>query len=219
MKGPVKGPVKGPLKKERAAPRLDDLVSALAAGELDPVEAERIRAELARNPELARLYGEIRAVRSGMADFAAGAPAPPAELRERILAATMPRFRTLYGRRTNYWPTWLAAAAAAVLLLFFQPPLVRGALESLPRASEGVSNLRAAANRQTDRTLAELGVLRASVSFALEDQMDRWGDRLRDLERATRRRDELASAAADPEPPGDNPDPAGARNPMRDTAP
>lgn len=177
----------------RSDGRLRDLASALAAGELDQAEAQRVRAYLAQDPELARLYGEIRAVRRSLADSAAGAATPPPDLRDHILTATLPRFRSLYVRRTHYWPTWLAAAAAAAMLLFFQPPLVRGALESLPRASEGVSSLRAVANRQTDRALAEFGVLRASVSFALEDQMDRWGDRLRDLERATRHRDEVLS--------------------------
>ena len=169
-----------------------ELVSGLAAGELEPAEAQRIRARLARDPELARLYGEIRAVRRGLTDFAAGAGSPPRELRDRILAETLPRFRALYRPRSNYWPTWLAAAAAAAALLFFQPPPVRGALETLPRASDGVSALRAAANRQTDRALAELGVLRASISFALEDRMDRLGERLRDLERATRHRNDVA---------------------------
>ena len=174
---------------------MEELVSALAAGELEAAEAQRVRARLARDPELARLYGELRAVRRSLADFAATAKPPPPELRDRILTATLPQLRALYRRRPGYWPTWLAAAAAAAALLFFQPPLVRGALDALPRASDGVSNLRAAANRQTDRALAELAVLRASVSFALEDQMDQLGDRLRDLERATRHRAELTSAA------------------------
>ena len=211
----------------RSDARLRDLASALTAGELDDAEAQEVRARLAQDPELARLYGEIRAVRRGLADFAAGAGPSPPELSGRILAATLPRFRTLYGRRANYWPTWVAAAAAAAMMLFFQPPLVRGALESLPRASEGVNSLRAAANRQTDRALAELGVLRASVSFALEDQMDRLGDRLRDLERATRHRDELASAPGSapeppgsaPEPPGSAPKPPAAEDPQGGTAP
>ena len=186
--------------------RFRDLVSALAAGELDRAEAQRVRARLAEDPELARLYGEIRAVRRSLDDFAAGAATPLPGLEERILAATLPAFRSLYARRTHYWPTWLAAAAAAAMLLFFQPPLVRGALESLPRASDGVSSLRAAANRHTDRALAELGVFRASVSFALEDQMDRLEDRLRDLERATRHRDRLLSPESDAGPAsGDDP--------------
>ena len=133
--------------------------------------------------------------------------------RSRSWLRRCPRFRTLYGRRTNYWPTWLAAAAAAAALLFFQPPLVRGALEALPSASDGVTNLRAAANRQTDWALAELGVLQASLSFALEDRMDRLGDRLRDLERATRRRNEQASASAT------GPDGAPIRDPAGDIAP
>ncbi|MDE2658989.1 MAG: hypothetical protein OXI45_02135 [Acidobacteriota bacterium] len=178
----------------RSDDRFRDLVSALAAGELKPAEAQRVRARLTEDPELARLYGEIRAARRSLDDFAAGTATPPPGLEGRILAATLPAFRSLYVRRTHYWPTWLAAAAAAAMLLFFQPPLVRGALESLPRASDGVSSLRAAANRHTDRALAEFGVLRASVSFALEDQMDRLEDRLRDLERATRHRDALLSA-------------------------
>ena len=193
----------------RVTDRLRDLVSALAAGELDEAEAQRVRARLAEEPELALLYGEIRAVRRGLADFAAGAEAPRPDLQGRILAATLPRFRSLYVRRTHYWPTWLAAAAAAAALLFFQPPLVRGALDSLPRASDGVSSLRAAASRQADRTLAEFGVLRASISFALEDQMDQLGDRLRDLERATRHRDQLLSAPESDADPAASPDPQG----------
>jgi anti-sigma factor RsiW len=206
------------LTDARSDGRLRDLASALAAGELDQVEAQRVREHLARDPELARLYGEIRAVRRSLADSAAGAATPPPDLRGRILAATLPQFRSLYVRRTHYWPTWLAAAAAAAMLLFFQPPLVRGALESLPRASEGVSSLRAAANRQTDRALAEFGVLRASVSFALEDQMDRWGDRLRDLERATRRRDELLSDPGS-DPPAPGPDAPNADSAQGEAAP
>ncbi|MCY4626957.1 MAG: hypothetical protein OXE58_05220 [Acidobacteria bacterium] len=193
----------------RLKDRLEDLVSALAAGELDQAEAQRVRARLAENPELAQLYGEIRAVRRGLANFAAGAETPPADLQGRILAATLPKFRSLYARRTHYWPTWFAAAAAAAMLLFFQPPLVRGALDSLPRASDGVSSLRAAANRQADRALAEFGVLRASVSFALEDQMDQLGDRLRDLERATRQRDELLSESESGSDPASTDDPQG----------
>ena len=208
------------MSDSRSDARLRDLASALTAGELDDAEAQEVRARLARDPGLAQIYGEIRVVRRGLADFAAGAGPSPPELRERILAATLPRFRTLYVRRANYWPTWVAAAAAAAMMLFFQPPLVRGALESLPRASEGVSSLRAAANRQTDRALAEFGVLRASVSFALEDQMDRLGDRLRDLERATRHRDELAAApGSDPEPPGSDPKPTATGDPQGGTAP
>lgn len=197
----------------RSKDRLRDLVSALAAGELDQAEAQRVRARLAEDPELAALYGEIRAVRRSLDDFAAGAATPPPGLEGRILAATLPSFRSLYVRRTHYWPTWLAAAAAAAMLLFFQPPLVRGALDSLPRASDGVSSLRAAANRHTDRALAEFGVLRASVSFALEDQMDQLGDRLRDLERATRHRDELLS------PPEPDAGPAPSNDPQGDAAP
>ncbi len=210
MTDPLVDPLVDPLSDSRSEARLEELVSALAAGELDQDGAQRVRSRLARDPELARLYGEIRAVRHGLADFAAGSERIPPDLDARILAATLPRFRALYVRRTNYWPTWLAAAAAAVMLLFFQPPPVRGALESLPRASEGVTSLREAANRHTDRALAELGVLRASVSFALEDQMDRWGDRLRDLERATRRRDDLLSApVSSPGPAATGPAPGG----------
>ena len=197
----------------RSDDRFRDLVSALAAGELDRTEAQRVRARLAEDPELARLYGEIRAVRRSLDDFAAGAATPPRDLEGRILAATLPTFRSLYARRTHYWPTWFAAAAAAAMLLFFQPPLVRGALESLPRASDGVSSLRAAANRHTDRALAEFGVLRASVSFALEDQMDRLEDRLRDLERATRHRDELVSALESDPDPASRDDPQGEVSP------
>ena len=195
----------------------DDLapsrISALAAGELSAADAQKVRAELARDAGLARLYGELRAVRRSFVLFAAEADADRPALREQILTATLPRFRSLYGRRTSFWPTWLAAAAAAAVVLLAQPPPVRGALDGLAAASEGVSNLRAAASRHTDRALAELGVLRASLGVALEDRMDRLGDRLRDLERATRRRDGRARAAAGIEsaPATDLPD--------RDTAP
>ena len=168
----------------------DPRISALAAGELDDAEAQRVRAGLSGNPERARLYGELRGVHRALGDFAAGAEEERAGLRERILASTLPRFRSLYRGRTAYWPTWLAAAAAAAVVLLVQPPPVRGALDSLAVASEGMSSLTAAASRQTSRALAELRVLRASLGVALEDRMDRLGDRLRDLERATRRRDE-----------------------------
>ena len=165
-------------------------ISALAAGELDAVEAQHLRTRLAEDPELARRYGEILAVRRALADFVAGPfPARPG-LDERILAVTLPRCRALPARRRNYWPTWLAAAAAAAAFVFvFEPP-------PLAWASHEVGRLRANVARTTDRAVAELGVLRASLSLALEDRLDRLGDRLRDLEQATRRRDGRAEAPA-----------------------
>ena len=67
-----------PLTDAHSKDRLGDLVSALAAGELDPAEAQRVRARLAEDPELARLYGEIRAARRGLADLPPPArEAPP----------------------------------------------------------------------------------------------------------------------------------------------
>ena len=207
---PVEAPVETPTEAQA-----ETQVSELAAGDLAPAEAARVRKRLARDPELANLYGEIRAVQRGLLDFAAAAGPPPVDLEGRILARTLPRFRALYGRRPNYWPTWAAAAAAAAAFLFFQPPLVRGALETLPRVSEGMTVLRAAANRQTDRAVAEFGVLRASVAFALEDRMDRLNDRLRDLERATRHRGEVTDGA----PNGVLTGPGSVETPRGDTAP
>ncbi len=173
-------------------PWIEPRISALAAGELDDAEAARVREEMSRSPRRARLYGELRSVHRALQDFRGGANQERPELRKRILSVTLPPFRALYGRRGRYWPTWLAAAAAAVLVLFLEPPPLRSALDSLAAASTGVSELRAAAIRQTDRALVELAVLRASLGIALEDRMDRLGDRLRDLERATRRRDDRA---------------------------
>ncbi|MDE2880991.1 MAG: hypothetical protein OXP70_04005, partial [Acidobacteriota bacterium] len=89
----------------RSKDRLRDLVSALAAGELDQAEAQRVRARLAKDPELAALYGEIRAVRRGLADYAGGRAAPPAGQRGPQQAPPPPYFRTRKIRGAPKKPT------------------------------------------------------------------------------------------------------------------
>ena len=176
---------------------LERRAAELAAGELSEQEAQPVRRELARDPELARFYREHRSLSRAFLFPTEGARPRDPELRERILAATLPRFRRLYGRRAAFWPAWLTVAAAVILVCIIQPPVVRGAFEALPRAARGLHRLQTEASRRTDRVLAELSVLRASFQVAMEDRMDRMGDRLRDVERATRRRDRAAAPRSD----------------------
>ena len=173
------------------AERLEAL-SALAAGELDEKEARLLRQELRRDPARARLYGEFCLARRALSDFAAAAEAESGaagsrpELRERILAATLPAFRQRYRRRTVYWPTWVAAAAAILAVALVRPPPLDGALDRLFEATGGVGRLAEAATDTGKNAAAELDTLRASLGAAFDDRMDRLGDRLRDLEEATR---------------------------------
>ena len=177
----------GPIPAERL-----EALSALAAGELDEKEARLLRQELRRDPALARLYGEFCLARRALSDFAAAAEAESGasgsrpELRERILAATLPAFRKRYRRRAVYWPTWVAAAAAILAVALVRPPPLDGALDRLFEATGGVGRLAEAATDTGKNAAAELDTLRASLGAAFDDRMDRLGDRLRDLEEATR---------------------------------
>ena len=169
-----------------------EALSALAAGELDEKEARQLREEMGRDPELARAYGEFCLARRALSDFAAAAEAESAgsgsrpELRDRILAGTLPEFRRRYRRRAAYWPTWVAAAAAIIAVAVVRPPPLDGALDRLFAAAGGVDRLTEAATDTGSRAAAELDTLRASLGAAFDDRMDRLGDRLRDLEEATR---------------------------------
>lgn len=178
----------GPIAAERLA-----ALSALAAGELGEKEARLLREEMGRDPELARVYGEFCLARRALSDFAAAADAVPGgggsrpELRERILARTLPEFRRRYRRRAAYWPTWVAAAAAIIAVAIVRPPPLDRPLDRLfAAAGGGVDRLTEAATDPGSRAAAELDTLRASLGAAFDDRMDELGDRLRDLEEATR---------------------------------
>ncbi len=179
-------------------------VSALAAGELEGAEAAAVRKELARDPALARRYGELRRVHRALRDYRAGVPEAPPDLEERVLAATLPRFHQLYRRGVSYWPTWLAAAAAVLIIGIVQPGPVRDIAAGLPTASEAVTGLRQAAARHTGRARRDFDVLRASMGVAFEDRVDQLGDRLRDFDRVTR-----GPAGGDAAPTGADPAPEG----------
>lgn len=177
-------------------------LSALAAGELPEPEARRVRERMRRDPGVAARYGDYCRARRALADFAAAAEAVPGggsgrpELRDRILRATLPAFRRRFTRRAAYWPAWLAAAAALLLVAIVRPPPVAAALDRLFGDSGRVSRLAEAAADRRGRAAAELGEMRAELGAALDDGMDRLGDRLRDFEQATRGR-----APAAPERP------------------
>ena len=178
-------------------------LSALAAGELPESEAREVRERMRRDPEVAARYGDYCRARRALADFAAAAEAVPGggsgrpELRDRILAATLPAFRRRFTRRTAYWPAWLAAAAALLLVAIVRPPPVASALDRLFGDSGRVSRLAEAAADRRGRAAAELGEMRAELGAALDDGMDRLGDRLRAFEQATRGRP--PAAPEDPE--------------------
>ena len=188
-------------------------LSALAAGELPESEARQVRERMRRDPEVAARYGEYCRARRALADFAAAAEAVPGggsgrpELRDRILTATLPAFRRRFTRRTAYWPAWLAAAAALLLVAIVRPPPVAAALDRLFGDSGRVSRLAEAAADRRGRAAAELGEMRAELGAALDDGMDRLGDRLRDFEQATRGRppaapeDPETTSEGRPEPP------------------
>ena len=188
-------------------------LSALAAGELPEPEARRVRERMRRDPGVAARYGEYCRARRALADFAAAAEAVPGggsgrpELRDRILTATLPAFRRRFTRRTAYWPAWLAAAAALLLVAIVRPPPVAAALDRLFGDSGRVSRLAEAAADRRGRAAAELGEMRAELGAALDDGMDRLGDRLRAFEQATRGRPPAAperpetTSEGRPEPP------------------
>ena len=171
-------------------------VAALAAGELTDEEAPTVRAQLARDPRLARMYGDHRALQRalhfGPEDGRGSSPA----LRARILARTLPEFRRLYRRRNPFLPAWVTAAAAALVLLMVHPPEALESLDAASRLTRGFHQLRAEASRRADRVFAEFSVLRASLGVAVENRLDRMGDRLREVERATRRRDDANASPA-----------------------
>lgn len=179
-------------------------VTALAAGELGSEDAVTLRREMGSNPRLARLYGEMRGIHRALADFGDTAPDPAPELEAKILAATLPTFRRLYGRRTRYWPTWAAAAAAMLMVGLLQPGPVKDLAASFPQASAAITGLRQLAARQSDRARYDYELLRASLGVAIEGGMDEFGDRVRDFDRATRgpgSRDDAPGAPADNETP------------------
>lgn len=161
-------------------------VTALAAGELSSEDAAALRGELASNPRLARLYGEMRGIHRALADFGDTAPRPAPGLDARILAATLPRFRRLYGRRTAYWPTWAAAAAAMLVVGILQPGPVKDLAAAFPQASAAIAGLRQIAAQQSDRARYDFELLRASLGVAIEGGIVEFKDRVRDFERATR---------------------------------
>lgn len=190
---------------------LERSLSALAAGELPEGEARRVRERMRREPEVASRYGDYCRARLALADFAAAAESLPGgggarpELRDRVLAATLPAFRRRYVRRTAYWPAWLAAAAALLLVAVVRPPPVAAALDRLFGDAGRVSRLAEAAADRRGRAAAELGEMRAEFGAALDDGMDRLGDRLRDFEQATRGRGRPPLAPEAPETTGDGP--------------
>ena len=63
-------------------PEIDEKLSALLDGELSPAEAEALRAEVARSPELAARLAALAAVDDGLR--ALPGPRVPAELRARV---------------------------------------------------------------------------------------------------------------------------------------
>ncbi len=171
-------------------------VAALAAGELTDEEAPTVRAELARDPRLARMYGDHRALQRALRFRPEDSQGPAADLRARILGRTLPEFRRLYRRRNPFLPAWITAAAAALALVMVHPPEALESLDAVPRVTRGLHQLRAEASRRADRVLAEFSVLRASLGVAVETRLDRMGDRLREVERATRRRDDANASPA-----------------------
>ncbi len=103
------------------AATLNDLISGYALDDLTESEARELEAVLARDPALRR---EAEAVRQALETLAldAGAQAPPADLRGRVMAVAEPPRRRL---RLPTWPvlgfagmsTVGAAAVAAVIVL------------------------------------------------------------------------------------------------------
>lgn len=184
-------------------------LSALAAGELPEEEARRVRERMRRDPEVASRYGDYCRARLALSDFAAAAEAAAGgggarpELRDRILAATLPAFRRRFARRAAYWPAWLAAAAALLAVAIVRPPPVAAALDRLFGDSGRVGRLAAAAADGGGRAAAELSEMRAEFGAALDDGMDRLGDRLRDFEQATRGRSRPPAAPEGPETTGE----------------
>jgi anti-sigma factor RsiW len=118
-------------------PELDARLSALLDGELSPEEAEALRAEIARSPELTLQLAALAAVDDGLR--ALPSPRLPSDLRVRLArrvredVPARPRAPGAARRRaprSGAIPGWLAAAAvaaaaAAVLAFVVLPQLGR----------------------------------------------------------------------------------------------
>ena len=110
-------------------PELDEKLSALLDGELTPAEAEALRAELARSPELAARLAALAAVDDGLR--ALPGSRVPSDLRARVERQLRTETRLHAGARRaplrarRHWlvAAFVAAAAAAVLALLLLPQL------------------------------------------------------------------------------------------------
>jgi len=108
-------------------PELEEKLSALLDGELAPEEAEALRAELARSPELASHLASLAAVDDGLR--ALPSPGVPSDLRARVerqiredvpARPRAPRSGATPGSRRRWLPAAVLAAAAAILVLVLQ---------------------------------------------------------------------------------------------------
>jgi anti-sigma factor RsiW len=114
-------------------PELDAKLSALLDGELPPIEAAALRAEIARSPELTARLAELAAVDEDLR--ALPERALPAELRSRVERAIAaeprpprrapPRSAVAPGSRRRWLAAAAVAAAAAALALVALPRLRR----------------------------------------------------------------------------------------------
>ena len=97
----------------------DDSIHDLAAGysldALDDTERDAFEAHLAGCDECQETVATLSAAAAGLA-YAAEGPAPPAELRERVLASAHAERRTVVPLRRRLSTRWTAAVAAAACL-------------------------------------------------------------------------------------------------------
>jgi anti-sigma factor RsiW len=120
-------------EREAARREIEDLLPWYAAGTLAPVEARRVEAALARDPELARSYELVREELLQTISLNEGLGAPSAALFERLLRrieAEPPRAaRRSWSARVQAWLAeqralrspralaWAGAAALAVIVV------------------------------------------------------------------------------------------------------
>lgn len=169
-----------------------------------PLESE-LRAHLDTCDACASLYEAFTEVVSTLE--AIETPVPAEGLTAKILEHTRSALVKARLSRQDAPPTpaaepsrWIrlapafAAAAVVALVLFLRPPDVLNDLSrQATRTAHDAYSFGVRTYHQTGRWLEDLNVLRITVSVAFEDRLDRLNERLRDLEEASRRRNEADS--------------------------
>jgi len=161
-------------------------------------------------PDCSSLLASFREVRGLLGSLPRLQPAP--DLVERISSATRPR---LAGQRQpqslflpglplplwGQWATWALTAALVVVLLVRPSAVFSDMGAELSRLGHRAYSYGLQVYLGSERLIDELNVLRMTVGVAFEDRLDRLNERLKDLEEARRRSEDLSEKESHLAPP------------------